>query len=75
METPQDNREVLKQQLKNAERNVTANIERLKKSMESDEDSSGTKITQKLPKKVSCVNLYLIIRYCIDVTLHRPSLQ
>ena len=55
MEKPQDNREALKQQLENAERNVTANIERLKKSMESDEGSNGNKTAQKLPRKVSFV--------------------
>ena len=82
MEQPQDNREVLKQQLQDAERNVTANIERLTKSIESVKDSIGDKTTQKFTKKVSCVNLYLTIqgqawtiRYFIYVILYRPSLQ
>ena len=75
MEKPQDDRKDLKKQLENAERNVNANIERLKKSLVSDEDSSGDKIIQKLPKKVSCINLYLIFRCCINVILHRPILH
>ena len=62
MEKPQDNREVLKQQLEDAERNVTANIQRLTK-LESVKVSSGDKTPQMFTKKVSCFNLYLIIRY------------
>ena len=75
MEKPQDDRKALKKQLENAERNVNANIERLKKSLEFDEDSNSIKLTQKLSKKVICINFYLIIRYCIDVILHRPVLH
>ena len=75
MEKPQDDSKPLKTQLENAGKNVSANIERLKKSLEADEDSSGNKITQKLPKKVSCINLYLIIRCCINVIIHRPILH
>ena len=75
MQKPQDDKEVLKEQLEDAERNVTANIERLTKSMESVKDSSGDKTRQKFSKNVSCVNLYLIIRYFIYVILRRPSLQ
>ena len=58
MEKPQNDREGLKQQLENAERNVTANIERLTKSIKNDKDSSDEETTQKFAKKVSCVNLY-----------------
>ena len=72
MEKPQADREALKQQLDNAERNVTANIERLTKSIEIDKVSIGDQTNQ---KKVSCLNLYLIFRYFIDVILHRTSLQ
>ena len=61
MQKPQDDREVLKQQLDDAERNVIANIEKLTKSMESVKDSSNDKTTQKFSKNVSWVNLYLII--------------
>ena len=75
MEKPQYDREALKQQLDNAERNVTANIERLTKSIEIDKVSTGDKTNQKFIKKVSGVNLYLIFRYFIDVLLHRTSLQ
>ena len=78
MEKPQNDREGLKQQLENAERNVTANIERLTKSIENDKGSISEETTQKFAKKVSCVNFYLIIRYYryyIDVILHRQSLQ
>ena len=75
MEKPQDDSKPLKKQLENAETNVTANIERLEKSLESDEDFNCSKTTQMLPVKVSCVNLYLIIRYFIDFTSHRPGIQ
>ena len=61
MQKPQDDREVLKQQLDDAERNVIANIETLTKSMESVKDSSNDKTSQKFSKNVSWVNLYLII--------------
>ena len=61
MQKPQDDREVLKQQLDDAERNVIANIEKLTKSMESVKDSSNDKTSQKFSKNVSWVNLYLII--------------
>ena len=75
MEKPQDDREALKQQLDNAERNVTANIERLTKSIEIDKVSIGDKTNQKFTKKVSCVNLCFIFRYFNDVILPRTSLQ
>ena len=61
MQKPQDDREVLKQQLDDAERNVIANIEKLTKSMESVKDSSNDKTSQKFSKNVSWVNLYSII--------------
>ena len=72
MEKPRDDREALKQQLDDAERNVTANIERLTKSIEIDKVSIGDQTNQ---KKVSCLNRCLIFRYFIDVILHRTSLQ
>ena len=75
MEKPQDDREALKQQLENAERDVTASIERLTKSIENENGSSGYETNQKFTEKVSCVNLYLIFRHFIDVILHRSSLQ